>query len=244
MEAVAAVQFSSLELPEGVEVTALPGILVVTKWNWDYQEFLVFQKRAQQFVTKNRSLKIFIICSHPHVYTMGRGNERGGLDLVEFEISKTKLPFKLHKIHRGGGVTFHHPGQWIFYPIVAIKESYSLEDHMCWILKSVAQVLKSDFGIEEVVAAKKLMGVWWRRQKLASIGVGVNRFVTEHGLALNLSFDEKAKIGIHTISPCGMKAEIYSSVSEILEESDAIGLRDSFDRYFRNSLTPTGSLSQ
>lgn len=243
METVKTNQFSELLslknlFPEGVETQIQSSNLIVTKWNWEYLDFLNFQKKAQEFIAKNRSLKIFIICNHPHLYTMGRGNERGENNLVEFNSLSSELPFPLHTIHRGGGITFHHPGQWIIYPIVAIKESYTLDDHMCWLLKSVAKVLSEDFKIDKVVTAKKLMGVWRDKRKLASIGVGVNRFVTEHGLALNLTMDERAISGLKAISPCGIHADTYTSVESIIELENATNILKSFNEKFQTLIAP------
>ena len=192
MEEVTSSKFSSLKIPEDATVDISGDILYVKKWMWDYEECLVFQKKSQEFIRNNRNLKIYIFCNHPHCFTLGRGNERGQSDLIDFDLNLVdQLDYPVHKIHRGGGITFHYPGQWIFYPIVAINSTYTLEDHMCWMLRSVKEVLRDHFGLPKVMAAKKLMGVWNDRKKLASIGVGLNRFVTEHGLALNLIWDEK-----------------------------------------------------
>lgn len=213
--------FEELDLSEFSDYFIHEKTLVLTKWNWGYSDFLKFQDKAHALVRKNKNLRVFIFCNHPHVYTMGRGNERGQDELVEFRSEDTEtLPHEVFKIHRGGGITFHHPGQWIFYPIVAIKESYSLDDHMCWLLKSIASILKEEFDIDKVVTAKKLMGVWSERKKLASIGVGVNRFVTLHGVALNLINDQKTKKALLAIHPCGMSSDIYTSVSEVRGKLD------------------------
>ena len=213
MESVIENKFSSLSLPEGAQIEERGDILFVKKWNWDYESCLQFQKEAQELVRKNRSLKVYIFCNHPHVFTLGRGNERGDDTLVDFNPAlMPTLSYPVQKIHRGGGITFHYPGQWIFYPILSIGPSYSLDDHMCWLLKSVTKVLKEDFGLENVMTAKKLMGVWKDRKKLASIGVGVSRFVTEHGLALNLIKDEEMFAELGKINPCGMSHETYESV--------------------------------
>ena len=229
--------FAGLELPYPAESFQNEDTFVITKWNWDYLGFLDFQNKAHSIVRKNKSLKIFIFCNHPHTYTLGRGNERGEEGLVEFD-KKAELPYPQHNIHRGGGITFHHPGQWIFYPVVAIKESYSLDDHMCWLLKTVSTTLREDFGLSEVVTAKKLMGVWLNKRKLASIGVGVNRFVTLHGIALTLSLDKGAKLGLVATHPCGMNSKTYTSVMEVMKYNGENLVQDFHKKYLeRHSIT-------
>lgn len=216
-------QFEGLTLPQNAEVKAYDNILTVTKWNWDYADCLQFQQQSQAFIRDNKDKKIYIFCNHPHVFTLGRGNERGEDGLVEFSQEQNEqLSFPVFKIKRGGGITFHYPGQWIFYPIVAVSPSYNLENLMCWMLKEVANTLKESFGVTEAIAAKKLMGVWVNRKKIASIGLGVNRFVTEHGLALNLQSDAKMSEELKKIYPCGLDASTYLSLEDLNNQSDNI----------------------
>lgn len=218
MEKLETSVFSDIEIPNDSEYFVDNDILYLKKWNWDYQNCLDFQEIAQKKILQNRKLKIYIFCNHPHCFTLGRGNERGRDDLVDFNESlSTHLDFPLYKIHRGGGITFHYPGQWIFYPIVSIGQNYTLDEHMCWLLKSVKEVLKNHFKLDGVMATKKLVGVWNERKKLASIGVGLNRFVTEHGLALNLIYDEKMFKELLKINPCGMDSATYVALDRIVE---------------------------
>ena len=227
--------FEGLPLPVDSEIEIIDNILIVKKWNWDFEKSLNFQKEAQAYIAKNRQKKIYIFCNHPHCFTLGRGNERGNDELVDFS-PLTELKFKVHKIHRGGGITYHYPGQFIFYPILSVSEKYSLEDHMCWLLKSVANVLKSEYELADVMATKKLMGVWHKRKKLASIGVGLNRFVTEHGLALNLIYDEKMFLEILKINPCGLDSQVYTSLNKIKSDISENILEEFFKKYLRSTI--------
>jgi lipoate-protein ligase B len=61
------------------------------------------------------------------------------------------------------------------------------------------------------------MGVWRNKQKLASIGIGASRFVTEHGLALNLIYDKEMFDEVNKTSPCGINPETYTSVDKVIE---------------------------
>jgi len=203
-------KFEELTLPNNSEVSIKENILIVKKWNWEYEDCLSFQKQAQQFIQRNRNLKVYIFCNHPHVFTLGRGNERGVEGLVKLTPEQSQLvKYPIVPIHRGGGITFHYPGQWIFYPIVALKESYSLEDLTNWLLKSVRDVLTTELKLENVITANRLMGVWMNKSKIASIGIGISKFVTEHGLALNLLNDEEMFLELKKINPCGIDPTTY-----------------------------------
>ena len=211
------------ELAKDAEIIQRDNELIITKWNWEFSDCEAFQELCRDFVEKNKNYKIYIFTNHPHVFTLGRGNERGRDDLVDFDESITnQLPFPVHKIHRGGGITFHYPGQWIAYPIIAVNKSYTLDDHMCWLLKNVREVLTTDFQIENVITAQKLMGVWKDKKKLASIGVGLKKFVTLHGLALNLEYDQKMFDALSMINPCGMSSETYICADEFVKEENLI----------------------
>lgn len=212
-------QFSELDIPQDLEYEVRDSILMLKKWNWNYEDCLKFQKKAQAFIQVNRKLKIYIFCNHPHCFTMGRGNERGVEGLVDLtESEKKSVKFPVYNIHRGGGITFHYPGQWIFYPIVALKESYNLCHLTNWMLKSVKTVLTEDFEIPNVITANKLMGVWKDKSKLASIGIGISKFVTEHGLALNLLEDKEMFFELRKINPCGINPTTYITAESQMNE--------------------------
>jgi lipoyl(octanoyl) transferase len=233
--------FSDLEIPIDIknkaEIIIMDDVLILTYWKWDYAEALSFQKLAQDYIRYNKKHKIYIFCNHPHCLTNGRGNERGNDSLISFDASGLNLRYQVHDIHRGGGVTFHYPGQWIFYPIVSISQSLSLNDLMCWILKSVSDVLSNDLGLSNVLATTKLVGVWKDKQKLASIGIGMSHFVTEHGLALNLVYDDDMFQELPKINPCGLKPTTYQSVDQFLDNGQRDNLIDNFHQFFINRLS-------
>jgi len=224
------IEFPKNLIPDDAKVSTLDNSIIITKWNWDFKDCESFQEKALSFVQMNRNYKVYIFTNHPHVFTHGRGNERGRDDLVEFsENDKSKLDYPLHYIHRGGGLTFHYPGQWIAYPIIAINNNYTLDDHMCWLLKGVREVLANDFNLDQVITAKKLMGVWRNKKKLASIGVGLKKFISLHGLALNLIEDPEMFKSIQKINPCGMQASTYDCVDRYVEDDN---LLESFHEKF------------
>jgi lipoate-protein ligase B len=195
--------------------------IVVTKWNWDYKEAHRFQRQALELVQKTPHLRILICCSHPEVLTNGRGLQkpRKGevFDLVEFKQEEhASLPYSLVQVERGGGLTFHHPGQFIFYPIVKLNpKSLSLSSMIDQIFDFSIDVLKS-WGIDGLHHNNKLLGLWHRERKLASMGIAIEKLTTFHGMALNLSRNEEMILALKALNPCGLRAETYISVQELL----------------------------
>lgn len=197
-------------------------ILIVEKWNWPYKEALSFQKDAVNFVQENSKYKIFIFCNHPHCFTMGHGlqKEKGkrlnglyetGNDLL------VKLKFPIHKIKRGGGLTFHYPGQWIFYPIIHLNSNdLSVPKLIDQFLKTIRQTLKENYKLTTTYHQKKFLGLWKDNHKLASIGVGIDRMVTYHGIALNIRYDELMFNELRNINPCGLKSSTYICLEDLL----------------------------
>ncbi len=191
--------------------------LCFSRWNWDYRDAELFQKQALSFVKEHRYFKIYIFCNHPHCFTMGRGLQKISgktiSDLVEFDENiMNSLSFPIYKINRGGGITFHYPGQWIFYPIINLSNpDYSLKNLTFWLLEKVRSVLELDFSVGELDHRRELLGLWRRDSKIASVGLGVERFVTLHGIALNVEWDDAMFNELLKINPCGLSSNIYKS---------------------------------
>lgn len=200
--------------------------LIITNWNWDYLKAHEFQKHCLEFIRNNSKLKIFIICSHPHCFTIGRGLQRSkgmeSYNLIDFDEGlKGRLGVPLHQIKRGGGLTFHYPGQWICYPIVTLnKKRLDVYQLMHFVLGVVQKTLEDEFLVEGLSHEEKLMGLWLNKKKIASIGVAVTRLVTYHGLAFNLLFDQKMSNELKLVYPCGLPGETYIDLESVLNEKN------------------------
>ena len=196
--------------------------LIITKWNWDYIESLNFQKLCVEFVKKNPSCKIFIICNHPHCFTLGRGLQKGLdqkiNDLIDFKESDIhKLKFPLLKVKRGGGLTFHYPGQWILYPIVSLNScKFTIKSLISFLSNIVMKSLVYLYNLKNLESDRAFLGIWKDQYKIASIGIAVDRFVTYHGIALNLLYDDIMFSELLKINPCGLKSNIYRPVDSFL----------------------------
>lgn len=212
--------FKDLDIPGDAKIIVSDHNIFLMKFNWKFKECEKLQLAANEIVLKNKEYRFIIFTNHPHVFTVGRGNERDQENLVDFSSSLIEtLSYPVHSIHRGGGITFHYPGQWIVYPICAVSPKYSLDDHMCWLLKTTKNLLVQMYGIENLLTAKKLMGIWLNKKKVASIGVGLKRYISLHGLALNMFTDEKMFLELKKIHPCGLNPETYICIDQLTDKT-------------------------
>ena len=159
-----------------------------------------------------------LVLEHPHVYTLGRGADE------KFILApRAKVP--VIRVSRGGQVTYHGPGQVVAYPILKLEgPAHDVGRY----LRQLEQVMIEALAQHGVCAGRRerLTGVWIGARKIASIGVGIRRWVTYHGLALNLSTDLSY---FDSIVPCGIEGCQMTSLARL-------GLKDIGVAEFTNSL--------
>ncbi len=215
--------FLSLNFPSfglSIEDTSLMDerTLVVVKWNWDYKEAHAFQKASVALLQEHPKLRVLIVCNHPRLFTMGRGLQRPkkgqSLTLFEFDGDGAKLPFPLHTIERGGGLTFHHPGQLIFYPIVKLNPKVLSLSKMIDDIFSMASETLALWGVNDTDTNNELLGLWKGNKKLASMGIAIDKLTTYHGMALNFYTDYEMRKALQAVNPCGINASTYASVED------------------------------
>lgn len=195
--------------------------VTVTQWNWDYGQAHLFQRAALKLVQETPGLRILICCSHPEVLTNGRGLQkpRKGevLSLQDFNRKEhPQLPYPFFQIERGGGLTFHHPGQFIFYPIIKLNpKSLSLSLMIDQIFDFSIDVLKS-WNVENLNHTNKLLGIWQGHRKIASMGIAIEKLTTFHGMALNIKENQSMLLAMTALNPCGLNADTYTSVEALI----------------------------
>lgn len=144
-----------------------------------------------------------LLLEHDPVYTIGRTRDRSSLRDVE------NLPYPLVETNRGGQATFHGPGQLVGYLILDLN-AYGRDLHHY--LREL-EALLIDFAGEFGITAQRregLTGVWVENRKLASIGVGVRKWISMHGFGLNITSDLS---GYEAITPCGISDVTMTSLS-------------------------------
>jgi lipoate-protein ligase B len=176
----------------------------------DYKKAWDIQHRLWSRRVEGELPDLLILLEHPHVITLGRRGNGSHL-IVSPEVLETmKIP--IFHVERGGDITYHGPGQMVVYPILNLKEyGYRIVRYIDQLEEVVLRVLR-DFGIEGRRDPLN-RGVWVGREKIASVGVAVKRWVSFHGFALNYETDLKY---FDLINPCGLKGEKVTSMAEIL----------------------------
>ncbi len=145
-----------------------------------------------------------ILVEHPPTVTLGRGGGTGDLCVRPEILQRKKV--ELHYVDRGGKATFHGPGQLVAYPIVKLAEK-DLHRFLDRLLDAVADVLRAYELVPERQPANP--GLWVGGAKIASVGIAVQKWVTYHGIALNVSTDPE---WFRLITPCGNADEIITSM--------------------------------
>jgi lipoyl(octanoyl) transferase len=148
-----------------------------------------------------------LLLTHPHVYTLGRVGDDANLLVSRDLLALEGIP--VERIARGGDITYHGPGQLVGYPIVLLSRPDVHRFVRC--IEAALIDALSDFGIagERI---EGLTGVWTAGKKIASIGIGIRRWVTYHGFALNVDTDLAYFRRIHL---CGLKGREATSMAEV-----------------------------
>lgn len=157
-------------------------------WAWQRQ-------LQQQLLEDPLAAEALLLLQHPPCYTLGRGASEAFLGFDPLD-----PPLPLHRIDRGGEVTHHLPGQLVLYPVLDLRRhGADLHLYLRDLEGLVIDVL-SQLGLKgERIAG--LTGVWLQERKVAAIGVGAKRWISQHGLALNV---DCALEGFERILPCGL----------------------------------------
>jgi lipoyl(octanoyl) transferase len=181
---------------------------------WQRQEEM-FNTLLEAKLAGKEYVNSIILCEHPHVYTLGRSGKESNMLLSEERLKA--IGATLFHIDRGGDITYHGPGQLVCYPIINLEEfSLGLRQYIGVLEQAVINVCGS-YGIE-AGRLEGATGVWLdahspRARKICAIGVRSSRFVTMHGLALNVNTDLRY---FSYINPCGFIDKGVTSLSREL----------------------------
>ena len=174
----------------------------------DFRETL---EKQLQLCRKRRESEIpdtILITEHPPVITLGARQSANKLLTEPDTLAKKNID--VIEIRRGGGATAHNPGQLVFYPILNIKQLNLGINEYIRELEAIGIELLEQLGVKSE-RRKGYPGLWVGEQKIASVGVRVSKFVTYHGMAINIQND----LGIFDyLVPCGLDNVTMTSVRQ------------------------------
>jgi lipoyl(octanoyl) transferase len=183
----------------------------------EFSKALEVQAEALEECDRTGEETLFLL-EHEPVYTIGRRLDKSSLGSVAY------LPHPVFEINRGGQATYHGPGQLVGYPILDLKKrGKDLHVYLRSLETAVIRLVET-FGIGAGFCDGKT-GVWIQNRKIASIGIGVRRWISMHGFALNVSSD---LTGFLSITPCGLTGVRMTSLS--LELGREVSLEEVRDR--------------
>lgn len=181
-----------------------------------YEESWDLQRGIHEGKVVGRTLDDYLILvEHPHVFTIGRNGKESNLLVAETELAE--MGVRVHRVDRGGDITYHGPGQLVGYPLVTIPDQKRVVPYVRDLEEVLIRTL-SDFGVESW-REPGLTGVWTEKGKVAAIGVRVSRHVTLHGFSLNLSPDMAF---FEKMVPCGIPDRSTTSLQELTDERVSI----------------------
>lgn len=183
-----------------------PGLVDYQK-AWDWQRQLMCDR-----IHNPQLPDTLLLLEHPPVYTLGQG---ASLDFLKFNPDQSD--HALHRIERGGEVTYHCPGQLVGYPILNLKHH---QPDLHWYLRQLEEVIIRTLDIYGLEAERipGLTGVWLNNCKVAAIGIKVSRWITMHGFSLNINPDLS---GFDQIVPCGIQNRAVGSLGQFLPNLDS-----------------------
>lgn len=217
-------------------------LIVIDEGTKDYGEMLLRQKdlfSSMVMLKKDKkplSKEYLLLVEHNPVITLGKHAKEYNLLLSEEEAVNRGVG--MYHIERGGDVTFHGPGQLVVYPILDLEYHHlGVKDYVNLLEEAVILTL-GEFNIkgERVEGAS---GVWIEKgsrkeRKICALGIKCSRFVTMHGLALNVNTD---LTGFQMINPCGFVDKgVTSLAQELGKEIDMDDIKKIITLKFRQLL--------
>ena len=175
-----------------------------------YEEAINLMEKRLLDISENNSKELIWILEHHDVYTAGTSYN-------EDEIIDKSI--KIFKTNRGGKITYHGPGQLIFYFVIDLKKrKKNIRNLITTIEKTIIDTLLY-FKIE-TFADKENIGIWFKEKdqikKVAAIGVRVSKWIAYHGFSLNISNDlQKYK----SIIPCGIRDKEMTNLKTIKDQN-------------------------
>jgi lipoate-protein ligase B len=182
----------------------------------DYAEAYELQKRIWGETAAGKEEDTLLLLEHTPTLTLGKSGKLKNLLVERDELAEKGIP--LYSTDRGGDITFHGPGQLVAYPIINLRKwGKDIHRYIHELQEAVIETL-ADFSIVGERDPKHV-GVWVGKDKICAMGVAVHKWITTHGLALNVDPDLNA---FSLITPCGIVDRGVTSMARLRGESPSL----------------------
>ena len=198
--------------------TPVPALRVEWLGRQSYRDALARQERLVEakIAAPDRTPDTLFLLEHEPVYTIGRTPDRSSL------LTPALLPHPVETTNRGGQATYHGPGQLVGYPVLDLgRRGRDLHRYLRFLEETLVETL-AGYGVRGE-RREGLTGVWIGPRKIASIGVGVRRWVSMHGFAINVVGGE-ALAPFRAITPCGLAGVEMTAVAD--ERGAPVGVEE------------------
>jgi lipoyl(octanoyl) transferase len=202
-----------------LQVISLPGLQ-------SFEEVFRLQEKLVEQRIRDEIPDTLIFCEHTPVITRGRGLQR-----IEGRIDRSKplamIPAGTEYLdtNRGGDLTWHGPGQLVLYPIIKLGGDSKLGKKIGQDVNAYVRFLENIYiqifakWALEATSKPDGSGVWIGPKKIASVGIALRRWVSYHGIALNVVNDLSA---FQAFDPCGFDANVMIRVKDILNIPESL----------------------
>jgi lipoate-protein ligase B len=172
----------------------------------DYRQILQLQQLLREKRQQDEIPNTVLIVEHPAVITLGARQSSNKLLVSRENLAQKHID--VVDVRRGGGTTAHNPGQLVFYPILSLQKAGLAINAYIRELEAIGAELLERLGVHGT-RLKGAPGLWVGKRKIASIGVRVSRYITYHGMAINIQNDLSI---FDFIVPCGLDNVEMTSV--------------------------------
>lgn len=181
----------------------------------DYSVVWKYQKCVVDHLHKSKSSPCvasdsMILVEHPSLYTLGKAGTTNNL-----KFKPSNFDGKVYRVSRGGEVTWHGPGQLVVYPIVDLSRH---KKDLRWYIRTLEEAVIRTLHVYGIKGERSDInpGVWVGTRKICAVGVSASRWITMHGLALNVVNDLSP---FSDIIPCGISPEVGGVCSMLSEQA-------------------------
>lgn len=179
----------------------------------EYGEAYGLQKKLWSQRLDGQTEDAVLLLSHPPTVTIGKSGKLDNLLLARDGLAREGI--SLFFTDRGGDITYHGPGQLVAYPIIDLRNRGRDVHRYIHELQEVVIRTLADLSIE-AHRDGKYVGIWVGNDKIAAIGVRISRWITMHGLALNVNSDLEH---FSYINPCGILERGVTSIARVLSRN-------------------------